>query len=129
MPIEHFREIIIDIHPYVTAIHLQEKQKTSKELFQMVQLLNSANIPLSKVIINDRLDVALATRVGGVQLAFHSLEPAIVKESFPQFRIGCPIHSYVKGVAAKANGADYVIYGHIFPSQSKPDVAPKGVNV
>ncbi|MFJ7728501.1 thiamine phosphate synthase [Neobacillus sp. NPDC097160] len=127
MPIEQFREILIDIHPYVTAIHLREKQKTARELFQTVQLLNSANIPLSKVFINDRLDVALVTRVGGVQLAFHSLEPAIVKESFPQFRIGCSIHSYEEGVDAKANGADYVIYGHIFPSQSKPDVAPKGV--
>lgn len=127
MPIEKLCEIVTDIHPYVTAIHLREKQKTAKELFQAVQLLINANIPPSKIIINDRLDVALVTRARGVQLAFHSLDTAIVKENFPQLLIGTSIHSYLEGLKAKKKGADYVIYGHVFPSQSKPGMAPKGL--
>ncbi|MFZ7946701.1 thiamine phosphate synthase [Neobacillus sp. 19] len=127
MPIEQFQEIVKDIEPYVTAIHLREKQKTARELYEMVQQLISANIPLAKIIINDRLDVALTAKAGGVQLAFHSLEPGVVKENFPQIRIGSSIHSYQEGVAAKVNRADYVIYGHIFPSHSKPGMAPKGL--
>ncbi|MEH7503703.1 thiazole tautomerase TenI [Neobacillus drentensis] len=127
MPIEQLREIVVDIHPYVTAIHLREKQKTARELFHAVQLLTDANIPLSKIIINDRVDVALVTRARGVQLAFHSLDAAIVKADFPQLMLGSSIHSYDEGQKAKENGADYVLFGHVFPSQSKPDKPPKGL--
>lgn len=128
MPIEQLREIVMDIHPYVTAIHLREKQKTARELFQAVELLSAANLPLSKIIINDRADVALVTKAGGVQLAFHSLDAAIIKENFPQLRVGSSIHSYEEGQQAKGDGADYVLYGHVFPSQSKPGMTPKGLN-
>lgn len=127
MPIEQLREIVRGIHPYITAIHLREKQKTARELFHAVQLFTEANIPLSKIIINDRVDVALVTRARGVQLSFHSLETAIVKENFPQIMLGSSIHSYEEGRKAKENGADYVLFGHVFPSKSKPGKTPKGL--
>ncbi|WP_260871813.1 thiazole tautomerase TenI [Bacillus sp. X1(2014)] len=127
MPIEQLCEIIMDIHPYVTAIHLREKQKTARELFQAVELLTTANLPLSKIIINDRVDVALVTEAGGVQLAFHSLDAAIVKENFSQLRVGSSIHSYEEGQKAKEKGVNYVLFGHVFPSQSKPGMTPKGL--
>jgi len=126
MSIEQLREILIDIHPYVTSIHLREKEKTAKELFEAVDLL-SRDIPLSKIIINDRVDVAFATRVAGVQLAFHSLEPLMVKKSFPNLRVGSSIHSCQEGEKALRDGADYALFGHIFPSQSKPGKTPKGI--
>ncbi|MEH7547495.1 MULTISPECIES: thiamine phosphate synthase [Bacillaceae] len=126
MPIEQLQEILIDIHPYVTSIHLREKQKTARELFQAIDLL-SKDIPLSKLIINDRVDVAFTTRVAGVQLAFHSLAPAIVKRVFPQLRVGSSIHSISDGEKALRDGADYVLFGHVYPSQSKPGKTPKGI--
>jgi len=127
MPIEQLCEIVSEIHPYITAIHLREKQKTAQELFQAVQRLTNENIPLSKIIINDRVDVACVTRARGVQLAFHSIDAALVKENFPQLLLGNSIHSYEEGQQAKENGADYVLYGHVFPSQSKPGKTPKGL--
>ncbi|MEH7118007.1 thiamine phosphate synthase [Neobacillus vireti] len=126
MPIEQLREILIDIHPYVTSIHLREKQKTARELFEAIDLL-SREIPLSKMIINDRVDVAFAARVAGVQLAFHSLEPLIVKKAFPNLRVGSSIHSFHDGEKALRDGADYALFGHIFPSHSKPGKTPKGI--
>jgi thiazole tautomerase (transcriptional regulator TenI) len=127
MPIEQLREIVMDIHPYVTAIHLREKQKTAGEIFQAVELLTTTNLPLSKIIINDRVDVALVTKAGGVQLAFHSLDASIVKENFPQLRVGSSIHSYRDGQIAKQCCADYVLYGHVFSSKSKLGKTPKGL--
>ena len=127
MPIEQLCEIVMDIHPYVTAIHLREKQKTARELFQAVELLTKTNLSLSKIIINDRVDVALVTKAGGVQLAFHSLDASIVKGNFPQLKVGSSIHSYVEGQKAKEKGADYMLFGHVFPSQSKPGMTPKGL--
>jgi thiazole tautomerase (transcriptional regulator TenI) len=127
MPMEQLREIVMDIHPYVNAIHLREKQKTARELYQAIDLLIKANLPLSKIIINDRVDVALVTKARGVQLAFHSLEAALVKENFPELRVGNSIHSYDEGRKAQADGADYVLFGHVFPSQSKPGKPPIGL--
>ena len=126
MPIEQLREILIDIHPDVTSIHLREKQKTARELFQAVDLL-SKDIPLSKIIINDRVDVAFAARVAGVQLAYHSLDQAIVKKEFPNLRVGSSIHSFQDGENALRDGADYVLFGHVYPSRSKPGKTPKGI--
>ncbi|MFP7296964.1 thiamine phosphate synthase [Neobacillus niacini] len=127
MAIELLVEIVSDIHPYITAIHIREKQKRARELFQTVELLTKNNIPLSKIMINDRADVALVTGARGVQLAFHSLDAASVKEKFPKLRIGSSIHSYLEGRKAKEKGADYVLYGHVFHSQSKPGKSPNGL--
>ncbi len=127
MPIEQLCEIVMDIHPYVTAIHLREKQRSARDLFQAVELLTKKNIPLSKIIINDRVDVAFVTSVRGVQLAFHSLDADLVKENFPQLMLGSSIHSYEEGEKAKEKGADYLLFGHVFPSQSKPGKTPKGL--
>jgi thiazole tautomerase (transcriptional regulator TenI) len=127
MAIEQLGEIVSDIHPYITAIHIREKQKSARELIQIVERLTKNNIPLSKIMINDRADVAFVTGARGVQLAFHSLDAASVKEIFPQLRIGSSIHSYPEGLKAKEKGADYVLYGHVFHSQSKPGKIPKGL--
>ncbi|MDQ0197385.1 thiazole tautomerase TenI [Neobacillus ginsengisoli] len=127
MPLEQLCEILTDIHSYITAIHIREKQKTAKELYQAVNLLTKVNVPLSKIMINDRVDVAFVTGVAGVQLGFHSLEASVVKEKFPELKVGCSIHSYEEGQKAKMDGANFILYGHVFPSKSKPDLAPRGL--
>jgi len=126
MPLAQLHEIVMDIHPYATAIHIREKQKTARELFQMIEQL-AQTIPLSKIIVNDRVDVALAAGAAGVQLSFHSLETLIVKNKFASLKVGQSIHSYDEGVKAIRDGADYVLFGHIFPSGSKPGQTPKGL--
>ena len=126
MPMEQLREILTDIHPYVNAIHIREKQKSARELFQAVEML-SKDLPLSKIIINDRVDVALVTKAAGVQLAFHSLGAKVVKKALPHLRVGCSIHSYHEGEKSLQDGADYVLFGHVFSSQSKPGKTPKGL--
>ncbi|WP_231510843.1 thiamine phosphate synthase [Bacillus sp. UNC438CL73TsuS30] len=126
MSIEQFAEIATDIHPYITAIHLREKIKTARELFDAVEFLTKKNIPLTKIILNDRVDVAIVTNASGVQLAYHSLEADIVKKNFPQLRVGSSIHSYEDGLKV-IDRADYVLFGHVFPSHSKPGRCPKGL--
>ncbi|WP_256236994.1 thiazole tautomerase TenI [Bacillus sp. EB600] len=128
MSMEQLADILADIHPFVTAIHLREKQKSARELYQAIQLLSKRNIPLSKIIINDRVDVALVTGVAGVQLAYHSLETTTVKKCFPQLTVGYSIHSLEEGQQSEQDRAEYVIYGHIFPSKSKPGLTPRGLD-
>lgn len=124
---DHLAQIAGQIHPYIDAIHIREKAKTAKEVYEIVNLLIDNNVPLSKIIINDRVDVAFATKGGGVQLANHSLPVDIVKKQFTSLRIGSSIHSIDEGQNAQELGADYAIFGHVFPTLSKPGLEAKGL--
>ncbi len=127
MPLEQLVEIVAEIHPYVAKIHLREKQKTARDLYQTMNLLTKGNVPMSKMVINDRVDVAFVTGAAAVHLAWHSLDVAVVKAKFPHLAVGCSIHSFEEGVRAQQNRTDYVVYGHIFFTNSKTGLKPKGL--
>ena len=75
----------------------------------------------AKVLVNDRVDVALAANASGVQLKERSILPGEVRRIAPPgFVIGCSIHS-VASVAAR-NAADFLIAGTVRPTVSKPSV-------
>ncbi|MBE4906798.1 thiazole tautomerase TenI [Bacillus luteolus] len=126
-PIKEFVSTIASIHDYVDYIHIREKTKTAKEIFDTVMYLTENKIPLSKIIINDRVDVAAVTRVAGVQLGYSSLDVESVKSRFPELKIGCSIHSKEEAIAAEKNGANFCLFGHIYSTKSKPGIAPRGI--
>ncbi|MCL1989485.1 MAG: thiazole tautomerase TenI [Defluviitaleaceae bacterium] len=118
--------ILTAVHPYVDKIHLREKAKTARELADLVTQLLHQGIEPGKLMINDRVDVAHAFELGGVQLAFHSLDVARVRQAFPHLEIGCSIHSVEEAAQATKKGADFLLYGHVFPTQSKVGLPPRG---
>lgn len=126
--IETFSEIMSTIHEYVDFIHIREKSRTAIEVAKIVERLKDRGVPLSKIIINDRVDVAEVTDVYGVQLAHHSLSVSQVKEHFPNLRIGKSVHSIDEALIAEKQGADHLLFGHLFHTASKPDLFPKGVS-
>lgn len=113
--------------PFVDFIHIREKHRPAKDISTATQLLIKENIPNEKIIVNDRVDVAHVEGVGGVQLTYHSLKPRTVLEHFPRLRIGRSVHSIQEAYEAEEDGADYVLFGHIFSSASKPGLEPRGV--
>ncbi|MFD2044618.1 thiazole tautomerase TenI [Ornithinibacillus salinisoli] len=125
---ETLAEIIEEIHPYIDAIHIREKTKTAKEIYEMVMLLIEKQVPISKIIINDRLDVAYISKVHGIHLAYHSLPLDMVKENFTGFRVGCSVHTIGEALHAQTQGADYVTFGHVFATNSKAGLAPRGLD-
>ncbi|ENH95574.1 transcriptional regulator TenI [Gracilibacillus halophilus YIM-C55.5] len=127
-PINQCVSILKAIHPFVDYIHLREKQKTAAELLQLIDILQDAQVPLSKLIINDRVDVAIVGQCAGVQLAYHSLGADQVREAFPHLFIGQSVHTMEEAVLAERKGANFVLYGHIFSTDSKPDQPPKGLS-
>ena len=122
---EDFSEIAVELEPFTDKFHLREKHWTSRELFAGVKHLLKKGIPIRKIIINDRADVAWAFRAG-VHLAYHSLPADIVKRRFPHLPVGCSVHSLEEAEEAAKQGADYVLYGHIFKTDSKKGVPPRG---
>lgn len=126
-PIKEFVSIVTGIHHYVDYVHIREKTRTAKEIFDTVMYLTENNIPLSKIIINDRVDVAHVTGVAGVQLGYSSLDVDSVKSRFPDLKIGCSIHTKEEAMAAEKKGANFCIFGHIHSTKSKPGIAPRGI--
>ncbi|MGH3085724.1 MAG: thiamine phosphate synthase [Rubrobacteraceae bacterium] len=96
-------------------------------------LLETANeiLPIARehgaaVSINDRLDVALATNADGVHLAGKSLPPDVARELWSGL-LGVSVHSLEEAKSAAEAGVDYVTFGHVYPTSSKPGMAPRGV--
>jgi thiazole tautomerase (transcriptional regulator TenI) len=124
---EEFCDIAASIHEYVSYFHIRERTWTAKGIYESVKLLVAKGVPLSKIIINDRVDVGVAMRVAGVQLAYHSMPASLVKTTFPTIRIGSSIHSLEDLKRAEEWRADFVLYGHIFETASKPGFPAKGL--
>jgi thiamine-phosphate pyrophosphorylase len=82
-----------------------------------------------RVVVNDRLDVAIAERAGGAHLGEKSLPVAEAKRLIAStvhkhsvdnsFLIGLSCHSIEGALAAEGNGADYIFFGPIFATPSK----------
>jgi thiamine-phosphate pyrophosphorylase len=76
----------------------------------------------TRIIVNDRLDVALACGAGGVHLKDCSMPVARVRGLAPaEFLVGESIH---RPEAAGTSEADYVVFGTVFPTRSKPPGQP-----
>jgi len=98
----------------------------------------SRAVSRARILVNDRLDVAIAERAGGVHLGEESLPPADARgliESaqnrglLPEdFLLGVSCHSLESTKAAESAGADYIFFGPIFPTPSKAAYgAPQGL--
>ncbi|MFD2679788.1 thiazole tautomerase TenI [Bacillus seohaeanensis] len=115
------------IHPFVQAIHIREHDKSAREVYKIGKRLLTGGVPPGKIIINNRVDAAIALGVKGVQLGFHSLPVEVVKSVFPSLSVGKSVHSFQEAMQAEKEGADYILYGHVFPTNSKDGIAPKGM--
>ena len=90
---------------------------------------NSRAVSRARVFVNDRLDVAIAERAGGVHLGENSLPPAdsrgLIESAqnrglLPEdFLLGVSCHSLESAKTAESAGADYIFFGPIFPTPSK----------
>ncbi|MBB6176583.1 thiazole tautomerase (transcriptional regulator TenI) [Anoxybacillus tengchongensis] len=126
-PIETFVHISSLVHSYVDYIHVREKHRAAKEIGMIVEKLLEASVPAQKIVINDRVDVAVVYGVGGVQLAYHSLSAKQIKERFPFLRVGQSVHTFAEAKQAENEGADYVIFGHIYETNCKEGIKPRGL--
>jgi thiamine-phosphate pyrophosphorylase len=121
------RCLLTQLHHAVEAgvdlIQVRERDLEASALASLVrEALAAARGTPTRVIVNDRVDVALACGADGVHLRGDSMGVALVRRLAPApFIIGRSVHA-VDDVAA-AGGADYLIAGTVFASASKPHAA------
>lgn len=113
-------------------IQIREKDLLARELCEFVRAaLTRAKPHGARVLVNDRLDVALASGADGVHLRTNSLPGAEVRRIVQRrdFLLGVSTHSLAEAQAAEASGADFIVCGPVFPTPSKARYgAPLGLD-
>jgi thiamine-phosphate pyrophosphorylase len=114
-------------------IQIREKDLDSRSLVELARFAVAETRGSSaRVLVNDRLDVALAANAGGVHLGEKSLPLETVTEwrrttGRLDFLIGVSCHSLESARAAERGGADYIFFGPVFATPSKAEFgAPQG---
>jgi thiamine-phosphate diphosphorylase len=117
----------------VDAVHLRAPGYPAGETLALARALREALPPPVLLMVNDRLDVALAVAASGVQLPESGLPPEVARMLAARagrppgdFLIGCSAHSAAAARAAEQGGADFVLLGSVFASASHPGIAPGG---
>jgi thiamine-phosphate pyrophosphorylase len=110
----------------VSAIQLREKDLTTRDLYHLAEKLLAMTRPTgAALLINDRVDVALALPADGVHLTRRSLPPREARELLgPAKLMGVSCHSLAEVREAEDGGADFVVLGPIFETPSKGTFGP-----
>jgi thiamine-phosphate pyrophosphorylase len=106
-----------------TMIQVRERDLDDAVLFDLTARLVRRSTPAGvKVVVNDRVDVAMAAGAAGVHLPASGVAPDRVRAIAPGgFLIGRSVHSEAEAVAAERTGAcDYLVFGSVYPTASKP---------
>jgi thiamine-phosphate diphosphorylase len=114
-------------HAGVDLIQIRENDLTVRDLARLVELcVAMAEGTPSKIVVNDRLDVAIAEGAGGVHLRSDSIEAGSVRCLISgEFVVGRSAHGAAEAAeVARRGGVDYLILGTIFSTASKPPAHP-----
>jgi thiamine-phosphate pyrophosphorylase len=106
----------------VDLFQIRERDVTDRALLALAtQVLDRVKGSSMRVLINDRLDIALAAGAHGVHLKSSGIPASSARPLAPAgFLIGCSAHTSIEVERGSGGGADFVIFGTIYPTTSKP---------
>ena len=127
---ELFRVTDALIEGGVDVLQLRGKRQSVAELTKLAAALHTitsaASIPL---IVNDHAEIAKEVSIEGVHVGQDDEPVAEVREKAgPKIIVGKSTHSIAQASAAQAEGADYIGFGPLFATPTKPDYKPVGLN-
>jgi len=103
----------------VPLFQIREKSLPARELYELAS--RAAEITRgskTRLLVNDRADIARAAGADGVHLTSQSLPADVVRNVFgSEFLIGVSTHSLEEARAARDGGADFVVFGPVFEKQ------------
>lgn len=110
----------------VTVVQLREKHITTRDFIRLAlalkRILAEPGIPL---IINDRLDVALACEADGVHLGQEDMNCTMARRIVGnKMIVGVSVSNPEEAIRAEADGADYLGAGPVFATPTKSDASP-----
>src|SRR5882724_12809639 len=110
----------------INLVQIREKQLTTRVLFELVErasdLTRGTN---TRLLVNDRADVSVGAGADGVHQTAQSLDAAMIRKTFgKEVLIGASTHSLTEARAAQEQGADFIVFGPVFETQSKKLFGP-----
>ena len=119
--------IEIAVQTKISLIQIREKQLSARLVFELVsEAAELTGGTPTKLLVNDRADIALAANADGVHLNSRSLSAEIIRQNFPtDFIIGLSAHTIEEAATAKMQTADFVVFSPIFSSPDKGK--PQGI--
>lgn len=113
--------IKIAVESNVALVQIREKNLPARFVYELASA--AAKIvrrTKTKLLVNDRADIALAARADGVHLTASSLSAEIIRANFPpRFIVGVSAHNLEEAENARRQSADFVTFSPIFPTPGK----------
>jgi thiamine-phosphate pyrophosphorylase len=117
---------LLSAHGGDLALHVRGPATMARRLLEIAEsLVPVAEAAGAMLLVNDRVDVALAAGATGVQLGSRSIPPADARPLLGDRIIGCSAHS-AEGAEAVSRWIDFLFLGTIYPTPSHPDDAGGG---
>ena len=127
-PLEEVASLAVD--GGATVVQLREKDLPGGELYELALTLRAVLQGRALLIVNERVDVALACGADGVHLPERGLPVRAVRKLAGEGCIvGRSVHSLEAAAAAERDGADYVQVGPVYETASHPGAAPAGLDL
>lgn len=109
----------------VDLIQIRERDLATRALLALVEAaVRRARGTATQILVNDRLDVALAAGAAGLHLPAHGLPVADVRRAYPDLLIGASCHNLDELRRAEQGGADFAVFGPVFETSSKKPYSP-----
>lgn len=110
----------------IRAVQLREKDLTGKELYLLADRMRELTARHgARLLVNDRVDVALAVGADGVHLGGASMPASAARTLLGEVAlIGCSTHSEAELREAVTQGADFATFGPVYPTPSKAAYGP-----
>jgi thiamine-phosphate pyrophosphorylase len=110
----------------IRAVQLREKDLTAAELYPLALALRELTRDFSaRLLINDRIDLALAVDADGVHLGAHSLPVGVARRLLGTDKLlGVSTHRHEEIETAREAGADFVTFGPVWHTPSKAAFGP-----
>ena len=108
---------------------LREKDLTEKEYLSLAEKVQEICIKNNCAFyVNSFIETAKKIHAEGLQLSFSDFVKYSEKNALEKIKAGCSVHSVQEAENACRMGADFLIAGHIFPTDCKKGVAPRGLD-
>ena len=110
------------------AVHLRGPHLPGRRLYEIaLQLVALQRETGAWLVVNDRVDVAMAAGARGAQLTSRSIESGDARRFAPQLALGASVHSAGAAERAAGGGADWLVAGHVFETATHPAEEGRGL--
>lgn len=112
------------------ALQLRTRWLPAARLYELAVALGEAQQSSGCwIVVNDRVDIALASRARGAQLTSRSLTVEQARSVAPELPLGASVHSAEEAVEAARSGAGWVVAGHVYETPSHPGQPGRGAEL